>query len=165
MKEMNIHTSRLLLRTIEREDAKTIVKLRNQDSLYKYYKNPCKLTIEAHDQWYKNSYLKDSSRYDFVIILLENRRIIGTCGINNLDISRECMEVSYLLDENYRKNGYAAEAVTALINMAENTWNVKEVSAVIHRDNMASVCFIKNLGFIWKCTTDNFSEYIWRRNN
>lgn len=144
----NIKTSRLLLRPIRIDDAECIVKLRNEETIYRFFKNPHKMTMQEHIQWYENNYSHDETRHDFVIQLFqENSPIIGICGIKNLDVDRGRMELSYLLDIKYQKNGYAKEAVTALMDMAKGRWGVREVCATIHQDNRASSCFIKRLGF------------------
>lgn len=160
MKLENIQTSRLLLRAIEPQDAKCIVELRNKEEVYKFFKNPHKITVEGHLKWYAERYKQDETRYDFVILLSENlEEVIGTCGISELDIDKKSMEVSYLLDDRFQKKGYAAEAVTALINMAQSRWKIREVYAVIHKENKQSIHFIKKLGFELYDSDETFFWY------
>jgi len=148
MKSKTIQTSRLLLRAIRSQDAERIVELRNNEEVYKFFKNPHKITVEGHLRWYEDRYKQDETRYDFVILLPENpEEVIGTCGISELDIDKKSMEVSYLLDDKFQGKGYAAEAVTALIHMAKSKWNIAEVHAVIHKENKQSIHFGEKLGF------------------
>lgn len=156
----NIKTSRLLLRPIQRDDAEFIVKLRNEEIVYRFFNNPHKMTMQEHVRWYENNYVNDETRHDFVIQLFkENNQIIGTCGIKNLDRDGGSMELSYLLDVQYRKNGYAKEAVVALMDMAKCRWGVRQVRAVIHQDNKSSICFIKSLGFKVVDREEEFAVY------
>lgn len=160
MKDNRIETKRLVLIGLKENHADAVVGFRQQQEVYQYFKNPKKITLEEHLHWYRNNYLQDGSRYDFVISLAEEEHtIIGTCGISDLNTKEKTMEVSYLLSPQYRGNGYAREAIEALINYGKGLWHIKEVMAVVHKENEKSLHFIENMGFLKKQEDGKFTVF------
>ena len=99
---------------------------------------------EAVD-WLINNYSLDSNfKYSFPIILKENRQYIGWCGVGYLDYDKSKTELYYTLKNEYWNNGYASEAVKALINYIVNELKIKELVAVVKPENIASKKSLKN---------------------
>jgi len=160
MKDNRIETKRLVLIGLKENHADAVVRFRQDKEIYQYFKNPKKITLEEHLHWYHNSYLQDNSRYDFVITLAEeSHAIIGTCGISDLNTKDNTMEVSYLLAPECRGKGYAKEAVEALINYGIERWSIREVMAVVHKENEKSLHFIENMGFVKKQEDGKFTVF------
>lgn len=137
-------TKRLILREITEDDAEMIVKWRSDPAVYCYFYHPHKITVNEHLNWYRNKYLYDHNNVDFIAIEKCSERRIGVFGIVR---SGQEAEVSYLLDNEYQKKGYASEAVNGLIEYAITKWKVKSITAGIHRNNHASIQLVKRLGF------------------
>lgn len=165
MNSANITTDRLILEELNESHSEAVVNLRNNEKNIIYFKNPNRITLKQHNEWYKKFYLNNDKRYDFVIKLKASGEIVGTCGISNLDINHKTAEVSYLLSANHRGRGYATEAVLSLIEFGYVNWGITNFCAVIHKDNTESICFVEKMGFTKIIEKSNFFEYMYYRNN
>ena len=151
---MNIHapqlkTRRLVLNEIQETDAELIVKWRSNPKVYKYFFSPHSVTIEEHLEWYRQSYMFDSNRFDFMASLKENNVPIGVFGIRKIEADVHSAEVSYIVDPQMQGKGYATEAIIVLHNYIKEMWHCKTAVAGIHKNNLRSIKFAENLGY--KC--------------
>lgn len=153
-----IKTNRLKLRNISIEDAETIVLLRADPSVYRFFLSPHKITIEEHIDWYNNIYLKDDNIYNWIAIDEKNNSI-GIFGIRRNINNSETIEISYILSPSYKGYGYAREAVLAIINFFSENLNSKYIVAQIHKNNTDSIKFIKNLGLTEVTSNGDFYNY------
>lgn len=156
--EKEIITDRLILREIQISDTDYIVKWRTSPSVYKYFKDPHRITTKEHLDWFNTSYDKNDSRIDWICIEKSSNNRIGVFGITK-DKSKSEVEVSYLLDESVQGNGYAGEAVNALIDYVKNKWKMSQFIATIHKDNILSIEFIKKMGFELTDTEGDFEIF------
>jgi RimJ/RimL family protein N-acetyltransferase len=134
------------LRSIKEKDAPAIVKWRNDPAVYCFFKVPQKITLEKHLEWYRTSYLRDENRIDF-IVELEEAKQAGTAGIIWRQEKRQA-EISYLIGQEHRRQGVAAQALKTLCQHAPLLWPVKSFAAIIHQDNIPSQKFILAQGFV-----------------
>ena len=93
--------------------------------------------------WYEQ-YVRDSSRFDFVIVDPEGASI-GTVTLSSI-CERSC-ELSYMIGEvSARGNGYAVEAVGAMTSIAFEELGVDEVFARILPSNVVSMHVAERAG-------------------
>lgn len=140
-----IKTERLFLRQIDQTDAEDIVSLRSDESVYRYFLNPIKLTVDDHNRWYKTSYIKDSYRIDWVAVDDNSGDFIGVYGAKK--ICDNTAEVSYITKQDKKGKGYATEAINEILKWCIRRWKTKFAVVVIHIDNTASIDFAKSMGF------------------
>ena len=118
------HSARLPYRGITVLDAKAIVRWRSDPGNYRNFFNAHAVDAEEHMAWYEQ-YVRDSSRFDFVIVDPEGASI-GTVTLSSI-CERSC-ELSYMIGEvSARGNGYAVEAVGAMTSIAFEELGVDEV--------------------------------------
>jgi ribosomal-protein-alanine N-acetyltransferase len=155
-KTYTLTTERLKLREIRAEDAEIIVRLRSDPEIYQCFLSPHKLTLEEHMRWYTTQYVFDEDRYDWIgEDCLGNA--VGVFGAKRLSAAEG--EVSYLLDPRYIGMGYAHEAVERIMDFCAESWNVRRVAAVIHKENVKSVLFAEKLGFKISKQSGDFRVY------
>lgn len=159
MKNTIISTKRLEIKGLAEEYAKAVVELRNDENVFKYFKSPHRITLEEHIGWYKNRYLNDNTRYDFVVMLKDTDVVIGTCGVSELDTENLSVEVSYMLDPKYQGCGYAKEAVLGVMEYFGKIYGISIFYAVVHKDNKASIRFIKKLAYSKIDMNGDFETY------
>ena len=156
-KEVEIlQTERLILRGIREDDASEIVKWRSDPEVYCFFKNPQKITIESHLNWFRTNYVQDESRYDWICLEKETGKKVGVFG---LVLSNEKAEVNYLLASEAQHKGYAREAIGSLITYSHNLFDAKKVFAEIHKDNFPSIALVEKLGFVLTEAEENFLIY------
>lgn len=151
-----IETERLFFRGIIEEDAREIVAWRSDFDVYKYFKNPHKITIEEHLNWYQQNYLHNSNRFDWICIEKVSGQKIGVFGLIRNEVKAE---VNYLLTVDAQHKGYAAEGIMRLVQYAADVWNIHQVIAEIHRNNEPSIAVVKKLGFKVKRTDGDYVIY------
>lgn len=151
-----IKTERLTLRGITEKDAKDIVRWRSDPEVFRFFKSPHKLTYEEHVNWYRNSYLANDKRYDWLCIEDISNTPIGVFGLN---IENDQAEVNYLLAPEAQHRGYAGEAVKALIHYANDSRGIHTITAEIHIDNLASRKLAEALGFKLRKIENIFAYY------
>ena len=152
---IGMHSDRLQYREICLEDAPLIVKWRSDPEVYKFFTAPHKVTLEEHINWYKNNYLANSNRLDFMA-LDSNGIEVGVFGIRRENEDDNEVEVSYLLAPEYYKRGFATEGVKWCIDYCIEHWNSKTVKAEIHNENDSSIRLVNRLGFKLKTSDGNF---------
>lgn len=151
-----IETERLMLRGIDEADAETIVLLRSAPDVYKFFKSPHQITIEEHLNWYRNRYLLDDNRFDWVCIEKQSGERIGVFGLNR---DADIAEINYLLAPDAQHKGYALEAIRRLVDYASKNLGSKQVVAEIHKENKPSIVLIEKLGFILLSKSEPFVIY------
>lgn len=87
-------------------------------------------------------------------------RLIGRCGFgvaDYLDVSE--LDLGYLMDGAYRRQGYALEACRAVLTYGDERLQFPQISAYAEEENFASQALLEKLGFIqiqsfaWNKTT------------
>lgn len=133
-------TKRLILRELTPGDYDALcVMLRDKDVMYAY--EHAFSAEEAHE-WLNRQL--DRYKTDgfglWAVILRENGRLIGQCGITKQDVGGKTVrEVGYIFDKNFWHRGYAAEAAVACKNYAFDVLGESEVYSIIRVGNEASV--------------------------
>ena len=142
-------TPRISLRQITEGDTRIIVKLRSEPMHYRFFRSPHQLTPKEHLCWFQEKYLPDPNRVDWIALL--DKKPIGLFGLCRVQDVTDYVEVSYLLDSSAQGQGYASEAVEALLQWAIREWHSKTAFAEIHCENKASTRFAIRMGFqFWK---------------
>ncbi len=154
-----LEAERLILGEITEKDTPLIVKWRSDPKVYRYFFSPHPLTAEEHLDWYKNQYLHQNNRVDWIAVEKVTGKPVGIFGIKREKAGDTETEVSYLLAPEFRGKGYAAEAVDRILKFASKQWLCHSAVARIHGDNQESIRFIGNLGFVWLETVGNFVTY------
>lgn len=128
-------SQRLVFRGISAEDAAKIVEWRSNGKIVRYFFDKTPLTMEKHLKWFE-SYLRDRTRYDFIITEKINGEKAGTVGLQNLN--GNSADISYLINTDLQGKGYGTEAIRAMSSYAFEHFNLKTLTAVILTDNAAS---------------------------
>jgi len=152
-----IRTSRLMLRNMKLEDSDFVVELRTDENVYKYFKNREKIDKNKHILWYKNIYLKDDNRIDFVALCNDKR--IGVFGIKRENHIDSLAEISYILSSKEYNKGFAKEALESIIKYARENWKVGKIIATINKNNEMSISFIRKMGFELEKEDDMWLTY------
>ncbi len=151
-----LETKRLYLRGIDENDTEQIVNWRSDASVYCFFKSPHKITIEEHKKWYNESYLSDTNKVDWMCITKDEWKKIGVFGFKDRN---DRIEVNYLLAADSQHKGYGIEAMIAIIDYIHKIYPGKTLIAEIHKDNIASLKFIRKMGFKETSTDGRFYTY------
>jgi len=155
---MKIETERLMLREYENEDAEKIVSKINNLEVSKY------LAMVPHPyelkdaEWFIGDCLKSSKKdsrekYEMAITSKESGELMGGAGLSNVDTHVGSAELGYWLGENYWRQGFMSEVVSALIDFAFEDLKLNRVIIPAYTPNMGSNGLAKKLGFTLEGTT------------
>lgn len=83
---------------------------------------------------------------DYMIIIKDNKTVIGTVYYKYLPNDEGVSEVGYGMNSNYEGNGYMSEALQAILGFGKNN-GVKTVVAETTYQNLKSQNVLKRCGF------------------
>lgn len=137
---LRIETERLTLRRFYEEDIRMLFENYGSDPLVSRYVSfaPCttlegtKLFVHRHMRLYQSN----DDFYGWAIVL--DGMPIGSIGIYDVDQESESAEIGYSLGSRWWGNGYATEAVQAVIRFGFGEVGLHRLAATCHPDNVAS---------------------------
>ena len=145
-----IETERLILRQINSLDVEDIFEIFSDAEVAKYeWFTPMKSHEDAMKfiSRYRDEF-EDEEEITWGIVLKENNKLIGTCCLGDFAEGARRCEIGYDIMQAEWNNGYATEAIKAVVDFAFKTMNLNRIEAFITPGNDASVSVLKKVGFI-----------------
>lgn len=145
---LQLETDRLLLRRPEVEDAPAIFeRYASSHAVTRFLGWPCHRTVDdtcsflqfSAEQW------RQWPAGPYLIFSLADGRLLGSTGLE-FRTARDAM-TGYVLAEDAWGNGYATEALAAMIALAGQL-GVRRLSALCHPDHRASQRILEKNGFV-----------------
>lgn len=144
-----LETPRLLLRQLRSEDAEAVLQVFGDPEVTRYY------DLET---------MTDVARASALISLLEQRfakreglrwalvnkadqRVIGSMGFNSLTAAAHKASLGYEVARQVWGQGYATEALSAVVQFAHQRVGLNRLEAVVLPGNLASIAVLRKLGF------------------
>ena len=147
---MRIETERLIIRSIERGDEKVLAEMAKDGSLSELgFDENCSEWI---DDWINEAIElseKDDPRVDYIcsiVCLKDYGRVIGSVG-NTYYEDTEKVGICYGIGAEYRRQGYASEAVKTYLDYFFEHYDEDEILATILDENEASYKTAEKAGF------------------
>ena len=158
---IQINSDRLLLRSIQIEDADSIFLYRS-NAVVNQYQGWIPKTIEDVHNFIINKVSTEINHpgtwFQFVIIEKEHSKIIGDIGVHFLSSDAFLVELGCTLSQEYQGKGYAFEAVKATINYLFDELGKHRIVVSIDSRNLPSIRLIERLGFRKKGLVKENSE-------
>ena len=145
----NITTERLIIRLAKPDDAEAIYAYRS-DSIENQYQGWFPESVEEVRDYIANMPVTlDVANvcFQFAIISKSENRLIGDMGIIFNGHEKSQAEIGCTLNKDFQGKGYAAEALTAMVNYLFTLLKKHRVVASIDPRNTASIRLIERLGF------------------
>lgn len=103
---------------------------------------------EVQEKWQALQFNSDTQTGFKVVKLKSTNEIIGECGLLPTDkpLSEE-LEIAYMIDKAYWRQGFGKEICEYLIDHAFNTLNTRRLLAGMYKDNKNSIALVEKLGF------------------
>lgn len=136
---MMIETKRMILRELEEKDYDDLCEiLQDEEVMYAYEHAFSKTEVDAWFHKQKERYKQDGFGL-WAVILKENNKMIGQCGLTRQQIpNQEVIEIGYLFNKQYWHQGYAIEAAISCKEYAFSILHEKAVYSIIRDSNKAS---------------------------
>lgn len=156
--EYSFVSERLKYRSIQESDTDILALWRSNPAIIKYYYNPNPITREAHLDWYKNSYLNDTSRLDFLV--LDKTNPVGFAALTHIDLEKHVCEINYTIGTpDYTGCGLSVEMINAVCGFGYTEFQLSEFIAMIHKDNTVSHRAALSAGFLLTNSDNTFWAY------
>ncbi len=144
MHKTEIDGNIVTLREITAADAELIVYWRNLPRIRERLFDARPITLQSHLRWFEQSYSRDETRTDYIIIEKRSNAAAGVAGIRT---SAEGAELSYMIGEQEMTGrGLAKDAILTLLGYAKEL-GCGMATARILDDNAASIGLVRSLGF------------------
>ena len=151
---LQYETNRLILKVLGSDYAQEVLDFYlNDKDLFERYeadRSPNFYTIAHHTQLLELEYrliLKMQLVRFFVFLKEDPNRIIGTVSLYDLAIPAGRGEVGYKFSSQYHHQGYAAEAMEKLIDIAFTELGIHRLCARVMEENTPSIRLLEGLGF------------------
>ncbi|HCF52008.1 MAG TPA: GNAT family N-acetyltransferase, partial [Bacillus sp. (in: Bacteria)] len=144
-----LETERLRLRELTLLDAETLFQYFSKESVIRYFGMDSFENIEQAKttiQTFKNRY-EEGSVFRWGIEKKGTGQLIGTCGFHLINNHHKRAEIGYELDDTYWGQGYATEALQAILTYGFETLQLIRVAAVVYVENKASQKLLSKAGF------------------
>jgi [ribosomal protein S5]-alanine N-acetyltransferase len=145
---MLVQTLRLNLRLLTLADAGFIIELVNDPAWIRFIGNR-----NIHDQKAAEAYIeKCLAMYrnhgvgSLAVELKSTNAVIGICGLLKRDTQRD-LDLGFAFLEQFRGQGYAREAASAMLAMGHDTLGLERIIALTDPENTASITLLQKLGF------------------
>lgn len=142
-------TPRLVLEPLVRAHARDLFALLQDERLYRYYNDAPPRTIETLEQRYEAWAARKSpdgtQTWLNYAVRLKNE---GYVGWVQATIASSTAIIGYDIFPHFWRQGYATEAITALINELWRSHHVAVVAATVDTENVASIRLLERLGFV-----------------
>ncbi|WP_082316495.1 GNAT family N-acetyltransferase [Mangrovimonas sp. ST2L15] len=145
-----LRTKRLLLRALKSEDWEMISFLRSDPKINEFVDRPKAETKEAALAFINkiiNPVDGPPAQY-WGICLQPEDSIIGTVCLWNFSEDRTQAELGYDLNYEFQGKGYMNECLNEILRYGFQDLNLKEISAMTHYNNAASIKVLERLGFL-----------------
>ena len=143
-------TERLILRKWTPDDAEDFYRIYTDAETMRFQTLPENYSVEV-ERYYLGRhieiYYKTLGFGLWAVILKENNRLIGRCGLVRQPLEGgEVIEVSYLIEREFWNRGFASEAASAALKLGFEKYNFQRIVAFINPRNTASVRVAEKIG-------------------
>ena len=149
-----LETERLIIREFDDADITSLYEIMKKPEVMYAWEHG--FTFEETQKWFarqRERYQQNGFGF-FAVLKKTTGALIGQAGIIASDIEgKPITEIGYIFNNSVWGNGYAAEAVSALIQAAFETFCIDKLYCTMRIENLQSVKLAERLGFqhIGKC--------------
>ena len=152
----NIRTDRLLLRQARSSDAEALAQRRSEPETAEYQSWTTPYPLEAAAKLVEGAAAMAGPANDewwmLTIANPEDTKILGDIALH-MTWEGRAFEIGYSLTSTAWGNGYATEAVGAVVARLFETPRTTRIHAMLHPDNIASAHVLERTGFVYEGRT------------
>jgi [ribosomal protein S5]-alanine N-acetyltransferase len=143
-----LETPRLVLRALSLDDADDIFAYASDSEVTRYTIFERHLSSKTTTEWLRSviDTYRDGHPGPWGMELRSSRRLIGACGFRNWETQHGCAEMGYTVTRAYWNQGYASEAVRALIAFGFEHMNLNRIEARAVPANLGSTRVMEKAG-------------------
>ncbi len=146
-----LETERLILRRLAMEDLDALFALYSDPEIRRYFPEGTLTYEETKEEleWFLDGHPRHPELGLWATIYKPTKQFIGRCGLLPWTIEdREEVEVAYLIDKAFWRQGLGAEAALAITQYGFNTLGLSRLICMIDPANQASQNVARKLGMM-----------------
>ncbi|MAU01317.1 MAG: GNAT family N-acetyltransferase [Anaerolineaceae bacterium] len=159
-----LETERLILRHMEMTDLEVLFALYRDPEIRRYFPDGTLTYEETREEleWFLNGHPNHPQLGLWATIYKPTNQFIGRCGLLPWTIEgREEVEVAYLIDKTFWRQGLGSEAAQAVAQYGFNKLGLSRLICMIYPANQASQKVARSLGMsLEKEMEDEFGPYL-----
>lgn len=140
----------IVLRAVEPEDLEILYRWENSTVLW-YHGN----TLAPYSKLVLRQYINDSLEMDIyqskqlrlMIDLVEEKTTVGTIDLYDIDAHNRRAGIGILIDDDYRRRGFAKQALELMSNYAFDFLYLHQIYAYIAQSNTNSISLFQKAGY------------------
>lgn len=144
-----LETNRLILRRLVLDDLDDLFALYRDPEIRRFFPDGTLTYEETKEEleWFLNGHPEHPELGLWATIHKESGCFIGRCGLLPWTIEgRDEVEVAYLLDKSYWRQGLATEAAQAIVDYACTQLNLSRLICMMYPENKASENVARKMG-------------------
>ncbi len=152
MTNVVLETGRLQLRRLTTGDAEFLIEVFNDPAFIRFVGNRDIRMIDQAKEFLEKGPFESYRRHGFghfLVTLKEAGTPIGICGFVKRD-SLEDTDIGFSLLPEFRAQGYAFEAATAVMDYGRDALGFKRIVAIVSPENDASIRLLGRLGLTFE---------------
>jgi len=166
-----LNTPRLALVALSLEHAPAVFTYTSDPDISRLVAWPRHENLEASRRFVARSMVgyAEGGYYEWGLIRRADQAFLGTCGFGALDVARGVGDIGYVIAKPYWGQGYATEAVAAVLQFGFLQLGLRVIEAQAFPENIASLRVMAKLGLRYYETRTMSQEpgvsrpvYVWQ---
>jgi RimJ/RimL family protein N-acetyltransferase len=129
------------------KDSKALVSLFNEPLFKEYEMGPYPFRTRDAIKYIKNSTELRKKKQAFIYGAFLRKELIAIVSLHNVSWPHKGAELFYWIRRDLRKKGYGYKAVSSLLGLGFNEYNLHRIEAKMRADNTPSIELAEKLGF------------------
>ena len=150
---MHLTTDRLILREFVVNDWPAVFEYQSDPAYLRY--NPYFYRSEQDVRSFVQMFIDWSrevprKKFQFAIVLKQEGRLIGNCGIRMQTSHAQIADIGYEIDRHYWGQGYATEAALTMLEFGFTQLRLHRIWAYCIAENTASARVLEKIGMVYE---------------
>lgn len=145
-----ITTDRLIVRAVRVEDLADLLEINGDGEVTHFLPYATWQTLDDARAWFERmrGLVETGAAVQLVIERRADAKVIGTALVFKYDEGSGRAELGYVIGRAHWRQGYAGEALRALLTHAFEVLHLRRIEAEVNPDNLASNALLRALGFV-----------------
>lgn len=145
-----ITTDRLIVRMVRVEDLADLLEVNGDGEVTHFLPYATWQTLADARAWFERmrGLVETGTAVQLVIERRTDAKVIGTALVFKYDEGSARAELGYVIGRAHWRQGYAGEALRALLAHAFEVLHLRRIEAEVNPDNLASNALLRALGFV-----------------
>jgi ribosomal-protein-alanine N-acetyltransferase len=168
LKDIRLETDRLIITPFKMQDVEVVHQMLSDEEVMRYLPDgimsleKSKETLEWLIQCYDKNTPERIVKLTLAVVMKENGRVVGWCGLGPLGFAPEEIEIYYGLLPDFWNQGITTEAAAAVLDFAFKATKLEKIVAIVRPENGASMRVIEKMGLVHQKALENLPEkYRW----